>query len=73
VAHKQVEDPASGVLLAMMSHDFTKPNAKSFNKLSNFVWDAEREFKKMKKRVPTPPGSFHRMYLLISFRKSTPP
>ncbi|KAJ1486354.1 thioredoxin-like protein [Baffinella frigidus] len=45
-----MEDPASGMLLAMTAHDFTRPNAKSFNKLSNFVWDAEREFKKIKKR-----------------------
>jgi thiol-disulfide isomerase/thioredoxin len=45
-----VEDPGSGQLLAMMAHDFSKKNAKSFAKLSNFVWDAEREFKRMQKR-----------------------
>ena len=43
-----VEDD-QGNMISLMAYDFSKPNSKSFVKISNFIWDCERQWKKTRK------------------------
>jgi hypothetical protein len=42
----QVVEDECGRLISLMSYDLSQKNAKSFVKISNWMWDGERSWKK---------------------------
>ena len=45
--HTQIVEDAEGKMLSLLAYDFSQKNARSFVKISNWIWDCERSWKKV--------------------------